>query len=67
MLDLQVELPMKMIVDGRNVTKSIGDDVFVPMAMTRECADDTEGEPGSCRLTCGGVLVCHVMIVLRFP
>ena len=27
-----------------NVTKSIGDDVFVPMAMTRESADDTEGE-----------------------
>jgi len=49
------------------VTKSIGDDVFVPMAMTREPADDMEGEPGSCRSACGGVLVCHVRIVLCFP
>jgi len=37
-----------------NVTESLGDDVFVPMAMTRESADDTEGEPGSCRSACGG-------------
>ena len=51
----------------RNVTESIGDDVLVPMAMIRESADDTEGEPGSCRSACGGVLVCHVRIVLRFP
>ena len=50
-----------------NVTKSIGDDVFMPMAMTRESADDTEGEPESCRSACGGVLVCHVRMVLRFP
>jgi len=50
-----------------NMTKSIGDDVFVPMAITRESADDTEGESGSCRSTCRGVLVCHVRIVLRFP
>ena len=50
-----------------NVTKSIGGDSFVPMAMTRKSTDDTEGEPGSCRLACGGVLVCHVRIVLRFP
>ena len=49
------------------MTKSVGDDVFVPMTMTRESADDTEGEPGSCRSACGGVLVCHVRIVLRFP
>ena len=50
-----------------NVTKSIGDDVFVPMAMTRESTDDTEGEPRSCRSACVGVLVCHVRMVLRFP
>ena len=50
-----------------NVTKSMGDDVFVPMAMTRESADDTEGEPGSCQSACGSVLVCHMRIVLRFP
>jgi len=31
-----------------NVTKSIDGDAFVPMAMTRNSADDTEGEPGSC-------------------
>jgi len=31
------------------VTKSIGDDVSMPMAMTRESADDMEGESGSCR------------------
>ena len=49
------------------MTKSIGDDVFAPMAVTRESADDTEGEPGSCRSACGGVLVCHVRNVLRFP
>ena len=49
-----------------NVTKSIGDDVFVPMAMTRESADDTEEEPRSCRSACGGVLVCCVRIVLCF-
>jgi len=45
-----------------NVTKSIDGDAFVPMAMTRKSA-----EPGSCRSACGGVLVCHVRIVLRFP
>ena len=50
-----------------NVTKSIGDDVFVPMATTRESADDMEGESGSCRSVCGGVLVCHRGIVLCFP
>ena len=50
-----------------NVTKSMGDDVFVPMAMIRESADDTKGEPGSCRSAYGGVLVCHMRIVLRFP
>jgi len=50
-----------------NVTKSIGGDAFVSMAITRKSADDTEGEPGSCRSACGAVLVCHVRIVLRFP
>ena len=40
-----------------NVTKSIGDDVFVPMATTRESADDMEGEPRSCRSAYGGVPV----------
>jgi len=49
------------------VTKSIGDDVFVPKAMTEESTDDTGEEPGSCRLACGGVLVCHGRMVLRFP
>ena len=50
-----------------NVTKSIDDDVFAPMAMTKESADDTEEEPGSCRSACGDVLVCHERMVLRFP
>ena len=49
------------------MTKSIGDDVFVPMAMTKESAGDTEGEPGNCRSAGGDVLVCHVRMVLCFP
>jgi len=49
------------------VTKSVGDDVSVLMAMTREPADAMEGESGSCRSADGGVLVCPVRIVLRFP
>jgi len=49
------------------VTKSIGDDVFVPMAITQESVDGTEGESGSCRSVGGDVLVCHVRIALRFP
>jgi len=49
------------------VTKSIGDGVFVLMAMTEESADDTEGKSRSCRSVYGDVLVCHVRIVLRFP
>jgi len=49
------------------VTRSIGDDVFVPMVMTKESADDTKGEPGSCRSAGGDVLACHVRMVLRFP
>ena len=49
-----------------NVTKSIGDDVFVPMATTREFADDVEEEPEGCRSACGGVPVCHGGIVLCF-
>jgi len=48
------------------VTKSIGDNVFVPMAMTKESADDTEGEPGSCRSAGGDVVSCHVRMVLCF-
>jgi len=55
-------------MEGRlNVTKSIGDDVFVTMATTREYADDAEEEPGGCRSACGGVPVCHGRIVLYFP
>ena len=50
-----------------NVAKSIGGDVFVPMAMTEKSADDTEGESGSCRSAYGDVLVCHERMVLRFP
>ena len=50
-----------------NVIKSIGNDVFVPIATTRQSADDAGEGFGSCRLACGGVLVCHVRIVLRFP
>jgi len=42
-----------------NVTKSIGDDVFVPMATTRESTDDMGEESRSCRSVCGGVPVCH--------
>ena len=49
------------------MTKSIGDDVFVPMAITKESADGTKGESGSCGSAVGGVLVCHERIVLRFP
>ena len=49
------------------MTKSIGDDVFVPIAVTKESADDVGEEPGSCRSACEGVLVCHVRVVLRFP
>ena len=48
------------------MTKSLGDDVVVPMVMTRESADDAEEEPRSCRSAPGGVLVCHGRIVLRF-
>ena len=50
-----------------NVTKSVGDDVSVPMATTRESADDMEGASGSCRSVCGGVPVCQGGIVLCFP
>ena len=57
-----------MPAEGRlNVTKSIGDDVFVPMATTRESADDAEEEPEGCRSACGRVPVCHGRIVLCFP
>jgi len=49
-----------------NVTKSIGVEVSVPMAATRESADDTEGESGSCRSASGDVLVCYVRRVLHF-
>ena len=68
-LDLQGELPMKMVaMEGwLNVTKSIGDDVFVPMAITKESAYGTKGESGSCRSAGGDVLVCHERIVLCFP
>jgi len=50
-----------------NLTKSIGDDVFVPMAITKGSADGTEEESGSCRSAGGDVLVCPVRVVLRFP
>jgi len=53
--------------EGLNVTKFIGGDVSVPMATTREFADDIERESGSCRSVCGGVPVCHGGIVLCFP
>ena len=49
------------------MTKSIGDDVSVPMATTRESADDMGEESGSCRSVCGGVPVCHGGIALCFP
>jgi len=55
-------------MEGRlNMTKSIGDDVFVPIAITRESADDAEKEPKGCRSACGVVPVCHGRIVLCFP
>jgi len=54
-----------------NMTKSIGGDVFVPIAMIRGSADDAEEGPGGCRLACGsafgGVPDCHGKIVLCFP
>ena len=53
--------------EGLNVTKSIGGDVSVPMAMTRRSADATKGESGSCRLAGGDVLVRPVRTVLPFP
>ena len=49
------------------MTKSISDDVFVPMAATGESANDAEERPKGCRSTCGGVPVCHGRIVLCFP
>ena len=53
------------------MTKSIGGDVFVPIATIRGSADDTEEGPGGCRLACGsafgGVSDCHGKIVLCFP
>jgi len=49
------------------MTRSIGDNVFVPMATIRGSADDAEEGHGGCRLACGGVLVCHEKIVLCFP
>ena len=53
--------------EGLNMTKSIGGDVSVQMATTRESADNMEEESGSCRSACGGVPVCHGGIVLYFP
>ena len=47
-----------------SVTKSLGDDVFVPMVMTGESADDAEEEPRSCRSAPRGVLICHGRIVI---
>jgi len=41
-----------------SVTKSIGDNVSVPMAVAKESADDMGGESGSCRSAGGDVLVC---------
>ena len=55
-------------MEGRlNMTKSIGDDVFVPMTTIGESANDVEEEPKGCRSACGDVLVCHGRIVLCFP
>ena len=55
-------------MEGRlDVTKSIGNDVFVPMTITRESADNAEKEPGGCRSACGGVPVCYGRTVLYFP
>jgi len=55
-------------MEGRlNMAKSTGDDVFVPMAITGESADDAEEESKGCRSACAGVPVCHGRIVLCFP
>ena len=55
-------------MEGRlNMTKSIGDDVFVPMATTGESANDAEEGPKGCRSPCGDVPVYHGRIVLCFP
>ena len=55
-------------MEGRlNMTKSIGDDVFVPMTTTGESTDDAKEEPKGCRSACGGVPVYHGRIVLYFP
>ena len=55
-------------MEGRlNMTKSIGDDVFVPIATTGESADGAEKGLNGCRSASGGVPVCHGRIVLCFP
>ena len=55
-------------MEGRlNMAKSIGDDVSVPIATTRESVDDMGEESGSCRSVCGRVPVCHGGIALCFP
>ena len=41
------------------MTKSMGDDVFVAMAITKEPTDGTKEESGSYRLAGRGVPVCH--------
>jgi len=47
-------------IEGRvNMAKSIRDDVSVPIATTRESADDMGEESGSCRSIYGRVPVCH--------
>ena len=48
------------------MTKSIGNDVFVPMATTRQSADDAGEGLGSYRSACGGVPVCHGRMFLCF-
>jgi len=54
-----------------NMAKSVGGDVFMPMAVLTvadgESADGMEGRLEDCRLVRGGVPVCHGMIVLCFP
>jgi len=55
------------MVGRLDMTKFVGDDLFVLMATTGESADDLEEGPKGCRSACGGVLVCHGRIVLCFP
>ena len=52
-----------------DMAKSMGGDVFTPMASVNRCrwaAGDVEGKLGGYQVVCGGVPVCYGRIVLCF-